>query len=212
MGKDRRSVSQQTVSVVQVPARHASAVGPSPRVVAACLCLAVCALPVATSAAPAAEAVLAAGLPAAMPAGLTMGVGAGVLGRGLLAWGARASWSTATEFTEAWAVTHDETRLRAMVALQRSIGRGSVGLRLAPGLTVLRERAERAQSARLTTSGLPLSDAAWALLPAVDLELAIVLRVVGDAGVVVRAGPTLHVVNGAAEFGWTGGLGVAWLP
>lgn len=152
------------------------------------------------------------GLPAALPAGLSMGVGGSAVTAGPLAWGARLSWSTATEYTEAWAVRHDETRLRALLVLQRRLGRGTVGLRMAPGLTVLHETAERAQSARLTTSGLPLADTRWVILPALDLEAAVVLRVAGDFGMIASAGPTVHVVNGGPSFGWTGTLGVAWLP
>src|SRR5262245_46057249 len=48
--------------------------------------------------------------PAALPTGMSRGVGVGVTsGRGLT-WGARASWTTATETTIGWDVTHDDIR------------------------------------------------------------------------------------------------------
>src|SRR5262245_32840519 len=79
------------------------------------------------------------GFPTALTTGLASGVGAGVtIGRDL-AWGARASWVTATESSLPWTVTHDDLRLRMTGALQKAAGRGTFGLRLALGGTLVRE-------------------------------------------------------------------------
>ena len=53
------------------------------------------------------------GAPAALPTGLTTGVGGGVSrDAGWLRLGARLAWSTATEATAAWTVSHDDVRVR----------------------------------------------------------------------------------------------------
>lgn len=152
------------------------------------------------------------GLPAALGTGQTTGLGLGVTSRGSLAWGARASWSQATEYTQLWAVTHSEVRLRATLSAHKQAGRGLWLVRLGLGGTVVRESRVRDQSARLSTSGTALTTSAWALLPGVDLEVGTWLRLAGDWGVAVTGGPCLHLQGGAVQTGWLAQLGVAWLP
>ncbi len=152
------------------------------------------------------------GLPATLGAGQTAGVAAGVATGGPLAFGLRASWSTATEYTLTWHVTHSEVRLRAHVTALRQLGRGAWLVRLAGGATALHESRIRDQSARLSESGTALTTSAWALLPGVDLEAGVNLRIAGEWGLAVTGGPSLHLVDGALSYGWTGTLGVAWLP
>src|SRR5262245_4357163 len=53
-----------------------------------------------------------AALPAALETGLAKGFGAGVTVGRALSWGARASWTTATETAIGWTVTHDDVSLR----------------------------------------------------------------------------------------------------
>jgi hypothetical protein len=152
------------------------------------------------------------GLPAALGTGQTTGLGLGIASSGPLAWGARASWSQATEYTTLWAVTHADIRLRATVTAQRQVGRGLWLIRLGAGGTVVHETRVRDQSARLSSTGQALTTSAWALLPGFDLEFGTWLRIAGDWGVTVTGGPSLHVVAGAVQPGWLAQLGVAWLP
>lgn len=159
------------------------------------------------------EAGLLAGRTAALGTGQTVGLFAGWQQAGpRLGWGARLSWSQATEHTLTWAVTHDELRLRAVGSLRGEAGRGTWHLRLGLGATVVYESRERHQSARLTESGLPLTESAWGLLPAGDLELGVTLRLAGAWAVVVAGGPSAHLLDGAVEPGWSGTVGAAWLP
>src|SRR5687768_5471639 len=70
------------------------------------------------------EADLVLALPAALPTGLSTGVGVGFVQGCWLAWGVRASWSTATEYTLAWEVDDDDFRGRVFLALQHTAGPG----------------------------------------------------------------------------------------
>src|SRR5260221_828466 len=66
--------------------------------------------------------------------GMSTGLAAGVTyGRRHVALGVRASWSTATESSLVWTVTHDDYRLRAVAVLQQPAGRGTFALRLGLG-------------------------------------------------------------------------------
>jgi hypothetical protein len=47
-------------------------------------------------------------------------------------------------------------------------------------------------------------------LPAADAEGVVFLRVWESWGMSVSGGPTLHIVNSSARWGWTSGLGVLW--
>lgn len=154
-------------------------------------------------------------LPTALGPGLSTGVGVEAIHGGTLSWGARASWSQATEYTELWAVTHQEIRVRAVGVLQAPVGRATVGLHLGLGPTVLYESRVRAQSARLGNSGLALNQRAWAVAPGVDLQVAVALPIfvpfdaVGPVGAALSLGPTLHVFQGETVLGWVAHLSVA---
>ena len=152
------------------------------------------------------------GLPAALGTGMTAGASAGVLRAGALTWGARASYSQATEYTTTWATTHHEIRLRAVGALQRAVGRGFVGLRVGVGATVLYEARERAQAARLGDAGVGLNTSAWALLPGGELEGFVALPIAGPFGLGLSAGPSVHVFQGAVVPGWLAQLTAVWWP
>ncbi len=148
--------------------------------------------------------------PAALPVGLSTGVGAGVLFGRTWAWGARASWSSATEYTLSWEVRHDDLRLRALGAWQHQAGLGTVALRLGLGATGIYETRTREQGERAGLEGDELRTTAFEVLPAADLELVVVLRVAGAWSVVMSGGPSLELHDGALRAGWLGGLGVAW--
>jgi len=153
-------------------------------------------------------------LPAALPTGLSAGVGMAytrLASRGgTLAFGARASWSTATEYSPTETVRNDDLRLRLFGVVQRAAGRGLFALRLSAGGTLVYEDRTRAPGNRAVLAGSALDTAAWSLLPAADVEAIIVLRVWESWGMSVSGGPTVHIVNGAARAGWSSGLGVTW--
>lgn len=155
-------------------------------------------------------------LPAALQTGMSAGVGAGFSRRatagGLLSWGARASWSTATEYTLIDTVRNDDIRLRLCGSIQHVAGRGSFGLRLGAGATVVYESRTRAQGNRAGLTGSDLETTDWSLLPAADLEAVVVLRVWNSWGLSLNGGPSLHVIGGSARMGWTSGAGVSWQP
>jgi hypothetical protein len=153
---------------------------------------------------------MAVGLPAALPTGLSTGLGVGLSRGDALAWGARLSWSTATEYTLAWTVRHDDVRLRVVGALQHRAGRGTLALRLGAGGTLVREDRTRDQGSRAGLEGAALESTSVALLPAADLEAAVTLRVAGAWGLAVSGGPSLELLDGALRAGWIAGVGVAW--
>lgn len=154
--------------------------------------------------------------PAELATGMSTGVGADFSRRitagGGLAWGARASWSTATEYTLIDAVRNDDIRLRLYGLVQHIAGRGSFGLRLGAGATAVYEGRTRAQGARAGLTGSSLETTAWSLLPAADLDVVVVLRVWKSWGMSVSGGPSIHLVDGSVRAGWSTGLGVSWQP
>ncbi len=155
-------------------------------------------------------------LPAALQTGMSAGVEASYARRatagGALAWGARASWSTATEYTLVDTVRNDDVRLRLFGLVQHVAGRGSFGLRLGAGATVVYEGRTRDQGNRAGLTGSALESTSWYVLPAADLEAVVVLRVWKSWGMSLNGGPTLHLLDGRVRAGWTSGLGVAWQP
>ena len=150
------------------------------------------------------------GLPAALPTGITTGVGAGVTRGGALAYGARVSWSSATEYTLTWTVRHEDLRLRLFGALQHREGRGTIALRLGAGGTLVHEKRIRAQGSRAGLSGSDLETTAWRMLPAADLELVVHVGLAGDVSLVLSAGPSFVYHDGAEHTGFVSALGVAW--
>jgi hypothetical protein len=155
-------------------------------------------------------------LPAALQTGMSAGVGASFSRRatadGLLSWGARASWSTATEYTRIDTVRNDDIRLRLCGIIQHVAGRGSFGLRLGAGATAVYENVKASQGSRAGLTGSALENSKWYLLPAADLEGVVFLRVWHAWGMSLSGGPTLHLLDGSARYGWSSALGVLWQP
>lgn len=152
------------------------------------------------------------GRPAAWDTGMTTGVGAGLSVGQRLVWGVRASWSTATESSLAWAVARQDLRLRAAAAVQHAAGRGAFALRLEVGPTLVREDRVRNQGKRAGLSGSDLETITWAALPAADLQAVITVHVAGPWLLIVSGGPSLTVSGGTAHGGWTAQLGTGWQP
>ena len=155
-------------------------------------------------------------LPAALQTGMSAGVGVSFSRRatadGLLSWGALASWSTATEYTLVDTVRNDDIRLRLCGLIQHNAGRGSFGLRLGAGATAVYENVKASQGSRAGLTGSALENSKWYLLPAVDLEGVVFLRVWHAWGMSLAGGPTLHLLDGSARYGWSSALGVLWQP
>jgi hypothetical protein len=141
----------------------------------------------------------------ALPAGPSTGMSTGVgmsytrlaTKNGAFAFGARASWSTSTEYKLTEAVRDDDIRLRLCGLIQHQEGRGVLALRLSAGGTLVYENHA-------------LTGTTWSMLPAADAEGVVFLRVWESWGMSVSGGPTLHIVNSSARWGWTSGLGVLW--
>ncbi len=154
------------------------------------------------------------GLPSALPTGLSTGVGAGIT-RACgchFAYGALASWSSASESSETWTVTHGELRLRATGSIFHVAGRGTLALRLGLGGTVVREDRVRNQGMRAGLMGSDLEQTATQALPAAELEAVVTLRVVGPWALAIAGGPTGTWFDSHLRGGWTAALGVAWHP
>jgi len=152
------------------------------------------------------------GAPTALATGLANGVVAGISIGKLLTWGARASYVSASEDGEAWAVTHREVRLIATGGVQHTLGRGVVGLRLGLGGTLVHERRLRHQGMRAGLEGDELETTDLALLPTATLEAVIGLHVRGPWMVQMSAGPSLSILDGDPRSAWSVALGVAWHP
>ncbi len=152
------------------------------------------------------------GFPAALRTGLARGAGVGVTAGRSLAWGARASWLTATESSLPWTVTHSDLRLRITGALHKVAGRGTVGLRLGLGGTLVHESRVRNQGMRAGLSGSELESSAFMMLPAADLDAVIALHVAGPWLVVTSGGPSLDILDGKLHGGWSAQLGIGWQP
>ena len=152
------------------------------------------------------------GFPTALTTGLARGIGAGVTMGRWLTWGARAAWVTATESSLPWKVTHSDLRLRITGALQKSAGRGTIGLRLGIGGTVVHESRVRNQGMRAGLTGSELETSSTMTLPAADLDAVVALHVAGPWLLVTSGGPSLDVLDGKLHGGWSAQLGVAWQP
>jgi len=151
-------------------------------------------------------------MPARLQTGLSSGIGAGVTRGRRFAWGVRGSWSSATESSLVWTVSHDDFRLRGVAALQQPAGRGVFALRLGLGPTFVYEHRTRAQGARAGLTGSDLESSALAVFPAVDLEGVVTLHVLGRWSLMISGGPTAMIADGALRGGWTAQLGVGWQP
>jgi len=152
--------------------------------------------------------------PTTLPTGLSTGVGvsfaraAGTSGR--FAWGARGSWSTATEYSLIESVRDDEVRAGVFGMLRQLLGRGFAGLRLGVGGNWVRETRTRAQAGRAGTTGTDLSPSSNYLYPTADLEALVVLRVWHAWGLTLGGGPSFQLVDGEITARFATGVGVSW--
>jgi hypothetical protein len=151
-------------------------------------------------------------LPATWQTGLSSGIGAGVTRGRRFAWGVRASWSTATEASLVWTVSHDDFRLRGVAVVQQPAGRGVFALRLGLGPTFIYEHRTRNQGARAGLTGSDLENSALATFPGADLEGVVTLHIFGRWSLTVSGGPTAIIADGALSAGWTAQLGAGWQP
>ena len=152
------------------------------------------------------------GFPAALPTGLSKGIAAGVTFGRCIGWGARAAWSTATESTLAWTVTHSDLRAGATGVLMHAAGRGTIGLRLGLGGVLVHETRTRNQGMRAGLTGSDLETTAFSLLPIANVDAVIGLHIAGPWLVMVSGGPSVDVLDSKLHGGWSAELGVAWQP
>ena len=151
-----------------------------------------------------------AALPAALGTGLARGFGAGIaVGRALFV-GARAAWLTAPETTIGWDVTHHDVKLRLTGGARTTVGRGSFGVRLGLGGTLVHERRERIGGDIAGAMGDLRRTTATELLPAADLDGVVSLHVTRGWMLMVSAGPSFTRTHGEFQTGWSSYLGVAW--
>jgi hypothetical protein len=109
-------------------------------------------------------------------------------------------------------VTHSDLRLRVTGALQKAAGRGTLGLRLGLGGTLVHESRVRNPGMRAGLSGSELESSAFAMLPAADLDAVVALHVVGPWLLVTSGGPSIDILDRKLHAGWSAQLGVAWQP
>jgi hypothetical protein len=152
-----------------------------------------------------------AGLPAALPSGLSTGFGAGITRACgcMFAYGARVSWSTVEASNLTWDVTQWDLRLRATGSIRHTAGRGTLELRLGVGPTLVRESRVQNSGVAAGLTGMDLGSSALRLLPALDLEAVISVKVTGAWIFVVSGGPSVDY-NTSLRGGWISQLGVAW--
>jgi len=151
-----------------------------------------------------------AGLPTALGTGLARGFAAGVsVGRALFV-GARAAWLTATETTIGWDVTHHDVKLRLTGGARTMVGRGTFGVRLGLGGTLIHERRDRLRGDVAGAMGELRRTTATELVPAADLDGVVSLHVTRGWMLLVSAGPSFTRTDGELRTGWNSYLGVAW--
>jgi hypothetical protein len=152
-----------------------------------------------------------AGLPAALPSGLSTGFGAGITRACgcMFAYGARASWSTVEAANFVWDVTQWDLRLRATGSIRHAVGRGILELRLGVGPTIVHESRVQNSGVAAGLTGMDLGSSATRVLPAVDLEAVVSIKVAGAWILVVSGGPSVDY-NSGLRGGWISQLGVAW--
>jgi hypothetical protein len=148
--------------------------------------------------------------PAALGTGLSIGAAAGVSVGRLLAWGVRASWSSASESSLTWSVTQADFKLRLGAAIQRDAGRGRFALRLGVGPTMVRETRLRNQGVRAGLSGSDLQTSATQIAGGAEVEAVIAVHIAGPWLLSTSAGPSLTVLDGDRRLGWTGQVGIGW--
>ena len=149
------------------------------------------------------------GDPAALPTGMSTGLAAGITRTcGCnFAYGARVGWSSSTDYSQTWIVTHDDFRLRAIGGIRHAAGRGAISLRLGLGATIVHEVRTRNQAVDNS-----LDSRGFDTLPAADLEAVFAVHIAGPWLATVGAGPSFDYFQGSIDRGWTAEMGVAWQP
>jgi len=109
-------------------------------------------------------------------------------------------------------VTHSDLRLRLTGSAQQDTGRGSFGIRLGLGGTLVHETRVRNQGARAGLMGDELETSAFAMVPAVDFEAVVSLHLIGGWLLVISGGPSAAIFESDVHGSWTAELGVAWQP
>ena len=149
--------------------------------------------------------------PAALPSGISTGFGAGITrqcGCGL-SYGLRESWSIDDASSLDWNVTQWDLRMRALVQVRHTAGRGVLALRLGGGPTIVHEHRVLIGSAEAHNL---MESSSTAMLPAVDLEALVGLHVAGPWLAMISAGPTIEVLDSNLRGGWIAQIGVGWQP
>jgi len=95
---------------------------------------------------------------------------------------------------------------------QQPVGRGTFGLRLGLGTTVVHEDRTRNQGAAAGLTGGALATSALAALPAGDLEAVVSVHVAGPWLLTLSGGPSAFVSEGAFHAAWIAALGAGWQP
>ena len=149
-------------------------------------------------------------LPVTWRTGLSTGVGGGFTSGRTFAWGVRGSWSTATESSLAWTVSHSDFRVMATGTVQHAAGRGIFALRLGLGPTLVRESRVRNQGMRAGLTGSELETSSLATIPVAALDGIVAVHVAGNWLLVVSGGPSILVSDGSVHAGWATQLGVGW--
>jgi len=93
-----------------------------------------------------------------------------------------------------------------------SAGRGTIGLRIGVGGTLVHESRVRNQGMRAGLMGSELETSAFRLLPAADLDAVVALHVAGPWLLMTSGGPSVDLLDGKLHGGWSAQLGVAWQP
>ncbi|HZJ66521.1 MAG TPA: hypothetical protein VFD36_23600, partial [Kofleriaceae bacterium] len=104
----------------------------------------------------------------------------------------------------------DDVKLRLTGGAQTAVGRGSFGVRLGLGGTLVHERRERVLGDIAGAQGDLRLTTATVLLPAADLDGVVSLHVTRGWMLIATAGPSLTRVDHKMRTGWSSYLGVAW--
>src|SRR5262249_57342476 len=89
----------------------------------------------------------------------------------------------------------------------REPGRGTIGLRLGLGGTLVHETRIRNQGMRAGLTGSDLENSAFAMLPAADLDAVVALHIAGPWLLMTSGGPSLDIHDSKLHAGWRAGLG-----
>lgn len=121
--------------------------------------------------------------------------------------GARLSFTRATEASTAWVVRHDHPAASLLARVEGSRGPGLVYAQLGAGAMAVIERAQRHQFERLKGLGLDnLEEHAWSMGPWTSLEVGVAVRVRGGLSATIGGGPTLAAQQVTGQWRWRVGF------